>query len=234
VEPDSPLHGLEGLKHMATAIVPGIYDRSLATRHMAVATEDALAMTRSLARDAGLLVGPSSGAALVASVALARSLQRGLIVTVFPDTGARYLSEPFWDTDAPALSLAADVRAAIRSHGAAAYPDECCGVLLGHGAVVTGTLSLDNSTDLERRRRFLIGPDDYRRAERQAADLGLDVVGFYHSHPDHPAEPSAFDLDHAWPNLSYVIVSVHSGAAAELRSWRLRPDRAGYTEESLT
>jgi proteasome lid subunit RPN8/RPN11 len=130
--------------------------------------------------------------------------------------------------------LPVDVRTAIRSHGIAAYPDESCGALLGpRDGVVTVAAPIDNSTSLERRRRFLIGPDDYRRAERQAADAGLQVVGFYHSHPDHPAEPSAFDLEHAWPNLSYAIVSVRRGAARELRSWRLRPDRSGYAEETV-
>jgi len=76
-----------------------------------------------------------------------------------------------------------------------------------------------------------VGPDEYRRAERHASDTGLEIVGFYHSHPDHPAEPSAFDLEHAWPNLSYAIQSVRNGASRELRSWRLRDDRGGYVEE---
>jgi cysteine synthase B len=234
VEPDSPLHGLEGLKHMATAIVPGIYDPSLATRAMTVATEDAHAMTRALARDAGLLVGPSSGAALAASIALARTLDRGVIVTVFPDGGARYLSEPLWDGDGTAVRIPAEARAAIRAHSEATYPDESCGVLLGpRDGVVAAAISLDNTTTLERRRRFLIGAGEYRRAEGLAAEAGLDIVGFYHSHPDHPAEPSAFDLEHAWPNLSYAIQSVHAGVSRELRSWRMRADRSGYTEELL-
>ena len=232
VEPDSPLHGLEGLKHMATALVPGIYDARLATRHVMVSTEDAHAMTRALVRDAGLLVGPSSGAALVAAIELARTLDRGLIVTVFPDGGTRYLSEPLWDSDGHAVAIPAEARAAIRAHSEAAYPDEGCGVLLGpRGGAVSRAISLDNSTDLERRRRFLVGPDEYRRAERYAAESGLEIVGFYHSHPDHPAEPSAFDLEHAWPNLSYAIQSVRTGASRELRSWRLRDDRTGYIEE---
>jgi proteasome lid subunit RPN8/RPN11 len=67
----------------------------------------------------------------------------------------------------------------------------------------------------------------------RAASRGLDIVGFYHSHPDHPAEPSRFDLDHAWPNVSYVIVSVRDRLPRELRSWRLRADRSGYHEESV-
>jgi cysteine synthase B len=235
VQPESPLHGLEGLKHMASAIVPAIYDPLLADRNVTVSTEDAHAMTRRLARDAGLFVGPSSGAALVAAVEVARSIDRGLVVTVFPDGGGRYLSEPFWQAPGAVLRLPVEARADMRAHGAATYPDECCGVLLGpHDGTVTETWPLDNSTDLERRRRFLIGPDDYRRADARAADRGLTIVGFYHSHPDHPAEPSAFDLAHAWPNLSYAIVSIRAGAPREMRSWRLRADRSGYIEESIT
>jgi cysteine synthase B len=235
VQPDSPLHGLEGLKHMASALIPSIYDPSLADRNLTVTTEDAYAMTRRLARDAGLFVGPSSGAALSAAVEVARAIDEGLIVTVFPDGGGRYLSEPFWQPPPPALRLPVEARAGIRAHGAAAYPDECCGVLLGpRDGTATEAWRLDNSTDLERRRRFLIGPDDYRRADARAAARGLEIVGFYHSHPDHPAEPSTFDLAHAWPNLSYVIVSIRGGVPREMRAWRLRSDRSGYTEESIT
>jgi S-sulfo-L-cysteine synthase (O-acetyl-L-serine-dependent) len=235
VQPDSPLHGLEGLKHMATALVPSIFDATLADRNLTVTTEDAHAMTRRLARDAGLFVGPSSGAALVAALEVARSIDHGMIVTIFPDGGGRYLSEAFWQPPGPPLRIPAETRADIRAHGIAAYPDECCGVLLGPcDGTVAEAWRLDNSTDLERRRRFLIGPDDYRRAEARAAARDLQIVGFYHSHPDHPAEPSAFDLAHAWPNLSYTIVSIRGGAPRELRSWRLRPDRSGYDEESIT
>jgi cysteine synthase B len=235
VQPESPLHGLEGLKHMSSALVPAIYDPSLADRDVAVSTEEALAMTRRLAREAGVFVGPSSGAALSAAVTVARSIDSGVIVTIFPDGGGRYLSEAFWQEPGAALRLPVETRAEIRAHGAAAYPDECCGVLLGPGpGAVTETWPLDNSTTLERRRRFLIGPDDYRRAEARATARGLEIVGFYHSHPDHPAEPSPFDLAHAWPNLSYTIVSIRAGAPREMRSWRLRPDRSGYIEESIT
>ena len=235
VQPDSPLHGLEGLKHMASALVPRIFDPALADRNVTAATEDAYAMTRRLARDAGLFVGPSSGAALSAAVDLARTIDRGVIVTIFPDGGGRYLSEPFWQAPGAEVRLPVELRAEIRAHGAATYPDECCGVLLGpRDGSITDTWRLDNNTDLERRRRFLIGPDDYRRAEARAAERGLDIVGFYHSHPDHPAEPSAFDLAHAWPNLSYVIVSIRGREPREMRSWRLRSDRSGYHEESIT
>jgi S-sulfo-L-cysteine synthase (O-acetyl-L-serine-dependent) len=98
VEPEGPLHGIEGLKHMASALVPGIYDPSLADRRLAVSTEEAEAMTRRLAATEGLLVGVSSGAALAASLRVARDAGPGaIIVTIFPDGGARYLSAPFWE-----------------------------------------------------------------------------------------------------------------------------------------
>src|SRR5687767_9398020 len=96
-QPESPLGGIEGLKHMATALVPAIYDPSLADEDRAVPAEEAYAMTRRLAREEGLLVGVSSGAALVCALKVARDLDRGVIVTIFPDGGDKYLSDPFWD-----------------------------------------------------------------------------------------------------------------------------------------
>ncbi len=97
VQPDGPLHGIEGLKHMASAIVPGIYDASLADEDLRVSTEDAFAMTRRLAAREGLLVGVSSGAAAAAATRVAARLGQGVVVTVFADGGTRYLSERFWD-----------------------------------------------------------------------------------------------------------------------------------------
>jgi cysteine synthase B len=100
MQPDSPLHGLEGMKHMETAIVPGIYDASLADENVEVATEDAQAMTRRLAREEGLLVGVSSGANVYAALRLARTLPPGaVLVTILCDGGGRYLSEHFWEEE---------------------------------------------------------------------------------------------------------------------------------------
>jgi S-sulfo-L-cysteine synthase (O-acetyl-L-serine-dependent) len=93
VQPDSPFHGLEGLKHMATAIVPPIYDASVANVHLAAPTEPAFAWVRRLAHEEGLLVGPSGGAAVWAAVTTAQSLTSGVIVAIIPDAGDRYLSE---------------------------------------------------------------------------------------------------------------------------------------------
>jgi cysteine synthase B len=241
VQPDVPLHGLEGLKHMASAIVPSIYDAGVADIAALASTDEAHALTRRLAREEGLFVGPSSGAALAACLDVAGHLRRGLIVTVFPDGGDRYLSDPLWEaaedeadtSGAPVhLHVPEPVLVAIRRHAARVYPDECCGALLGPSpGHVTEAYVLDNTFPDEQRRRFLVGPDEYRRAEARATETGQQLLGFYHSHPDHPAEPSAFDLEHAWPNLSYLIISVQQGQPKVARSWRLKPDRSGYDEE---
>ena len=88
-------------------------------------------------------------------------------------------------------------------------------------------------TDEGPRRRFLVTPKDYREAERRAGEVGGELLGFYHSHPDHPARPSQYDLDHAWPFFSYVIVSVREGVSGDMTSWRLREDRSGFDQEDL-
>jgi proteasome lid subunit RPN8/RPN11 len=133
-----------------------------------------------------------------------------------------------------AIVLREAVNAAIRAHGREAFPHECCGAMLGTGGVVQEAYALPNTTEEGPRRRFLVRPDDYRAAEKRARDTGLELLGFYHSHPDHPARPSQYDLDHAWPSFSYVIVSVMSGADQALTSWQLKDDRSVFDEEPVT
>jgi proteasome lid subunit RPN8/RPN11 len=120
-------------------------------------------------------------------------------------------------------------------HGEASYPEECCGFLIGRAGeeetVVERVLSVDNERQDSRHNRFLIHPETVLAAHKEARAAGLDVVGYYHSHPDHPARPSEFDREHAWPGLSYVIVSVAGGKVAEARSWRLSDDRERFEEE---
>ena len=100
--------------------------------------------------------------------------------------------------------------------------------------IVRELLPIDNAREADaRRNRFLIGPMEMLRGERHARGLGLDVVGIYHSHPNAPAVPSGFDLEHAWPVYSYVIVSVTAEGAGALRSWELRGDRSGFDEERI-
>jgi len=126
------------------------------------------------------------------------------------------------------LTITADVDAAIRAHGRETYPHECCGALVGRDGAVTAVVALPNTTEEGPRRRFLVRPSDYREAERQAAALGGDLLGFYHSHPDHPARWSTTDFQEAhWIGCSYVITSVEQGRAAQTNSFAL----TGTTEE---
>ncbi len=125
----------------------------------------------------------------------------------------------------------------LEAHLERAYPEEGCGVLLGRdgpqGRRVERVIGFENRQDDARGRRYLIDPEQLLGAEREARAQGLEVVGFFHSHPDHPAQPSAFDLEHAWPWYSYLIVSVASGRVADERSWRLAEDRSRFVPETL-
>ena len=129
--------------------------------------------------------------------------------------------------------LAPGVAGAIRRHGEETYPDECCGALVGGNGSADTIVALPNTTEEGPRRRFLVRPSDYRLAEQRAGDLGAELLGFYHSHPDHPARPSQFDLDHAWPTFAYVIVSVAAGAAADMTVWWLKDDRTIFEKGEL-
>ena len=133
-----------------------------------------------------------------------------------------------------AIALNGGVDAAIRAHGVETYPNECCGALIGRDGIVSTTYALPNTTEEGPRRRFLVRPEDYREAERRATDAGGELLGFYHSHPDHPARPSQYDLDHAWPFFSYIIVSVRAGVSEDMTSWRLKEDRSAFDQEDLT
>jgi proteasome lid subunit RPN8/RPN11 len=123
---------------------------------------------------------------------------------------------------------------AIRAHAADTYPDECCGALIARSDVVVEAFALPNTTAEGARRRFLVGPSDYRLSEARARELGGELAGFYHSHPDHPARPSPHDLEHAWPNLTYVIIAVSHGTPGEITAWRLREDRSAFDRGELT
>jgi len=127
----------------------------------------------------------------------------------------------------------------IAAHGERDYPHECCGLLLGSFNTGLKTIAevypISNAREEEaKRNRFLIRPEELMRGERYAQRQGLEVVGFYHSHPDHPAVPSAYDLDHAWPVFSYIVVSIMAGAARDLRSWEMEPDRSRFNEEEIS
>ncbi len=137
------------------------------------------------------------------------------------------------------LRLSSDLEKNIRTDGETAYPNECCGVLIGeidNTGVKTArrTLTIDNAReDGEQYHRFLITPEDMMKAEQTARSMKLDVIGFYHSHPDHPSAPSGYDKDHALPFYSYVIVSVDKGKAQILTSWELKDDRTDFVQENI-
>jgi proteasome lid subunit RPN8/RPN11 len=128
-------------------------------------------------------------------------------------------------------NLSADAIATIRSHGVETFPYECCGALIDVNGTVEA-FKLENTTS-GGPRRFRIGPDGYRQADKHAREIGGTLVGFYHSHPNEPARPSAYDLEHAWPNLSYVIISIRAATPAEVTVWHLRDDRSGFDEGEL-
>ena len=129
---------------------------------------------------------------------------------------------------------------AIKTHAEADYPHECGGLLLGHLAAdnaktVVETLPMENTADVETRHdRVLIEPRALMLADRRAREKGLDVIGYYHSHPDDEAVPSQFDLDHALPVWSYIIVSVRGGKAVDWHSWEMENDRSKFNLESVS
>ncbi len=137
------------------------------------------------------------------------------------------------------ISLSEELIKQIEAHGERDYPHECGGMLIGHfnaekGKTIVELLPMENSSEEStRHNRVLILPKDVMRAERYAHEKKLDVVGYYHSHPNDRAFPSQFDLDHALPVWSYVIVSVLRGKAVDVRSWEMENDRSKFNEQEI-
>jgi proteasome lid subunit RPN8/RPN11 len=148
------------------------------------------------------------------------------------------------------VGISTELAEKIRAHGVETYPHECCGALLGrdlgltenavsdkksHGVSreVLSLFPLVNRRDDSPRNRFFVTADDVRDAEKTARAQGLELIGWYHSHPDHPARPSDYDRDHAWPWYSYIIVSVDTGVPQNMTSWRLKDDRSGFLVEKI-
>ena len=136
------------------------------------------------------------------------------------------------------LEISDELVQRIREHGARTYPTECCGALLGRAdgesKRVLDLLPLDKRREGEAARtRFLISAQDYLFAEKTARQHQLEILGFYHSHPDHAAQPSEFDREHALPWYSYIVVRVAGGHPQEATSWLLREDRTGFEAEPI-
>ena len=145
-------------------------------------------------------------------------------------------------TSSAQLKITPELADRIRSHGAETYPHECCGARLGRDTEaadrrvyreIHALHPLVNRRDDSPRNRFSITSEDVLDSEKAARERGLEVVGWYHSHPDHPARPSHYDRDHAWPWYSYIIVSVANKIPAEMTSWRLADDRREFECEEI-
>jgi proteasome lid subunit RPN8/RPN11 len=136
------------------------------------------------------------------------------------------------------LHIPADKLAEITAHLEAAYPHEGCGILIGrfgnsHRVVIEVMPTGNAREEGAQHNRYLIPPEELLQGELRAEELGLEVVGYFHSHPDHPNRPSEFDRENAWPGYSYLITAVRGGEAKTTRAWRLRQDRSGFDPEQL-
>ena len=223
-------------------MVPGIYDPSLADEDVRVGTEEAYEMTRRLAQEEGLLVGISSGANLAGALKVAapgRRDRRGVLRRRREVPVRALLGEPARRR----LDLRDQLMAGLRLTAALTRPSartaRDVSARMLRRACSAATASCTRRTRCRtppkkgRGAASWCGRDDYRGAEKRAREAGLELLGFYHSHPDHPARPSQYDLDHAWPSFSYVIVSVMAGEDKLLTSWRLKEDRSAFDEEPV-
>ena len=124
----------------------------------------------------------------------------------------------------------------IQKHLESAYPEEGCGILGGTGSETKNAAAvhvIENNRRDSRQTRYVIAPEDFKAAEKSFKERGLQIVGFFHSHPDVAARPSQYDQDHAWPWYSYVIVSVQKGKSVDMKSWVLKEDRSVFDPEEI-
>lgn len=150
-------------------------------------------------------------------------------------------SDPSTGYSVRMICLTENQTAAIRSHGEREFPYECCGVILGdlvsdlhdETRIVRELRPLENSQAEDRERRYLVSPEQMFALMHQERDTGLKILGFYHSHPDHPALPSVVDRELAFPWYVYIIVSVISGRAAKMTAWQLDEDRESFLSEQI-
>lgn len=118
-------------------------------------------------------------------------------------------------------------------HARKSYPHEGCGILTGRTNEILEVTFVENKNKERLRDRYEIDPGDFLRVDKEAREKGYDIIGFYHSHPDHPALPSQFDIEHAWPEYIYIIISVSNGTENEVKAWKMNPDKLTIKEEEL-
>jgi len=133
------------------------------------------------------------------------------------------------------ISVAKKLLEEIRAHGHDTYPEECVGALLGRKGDPAKVVELEGIDNIrtERARRYEISPQDYLRVERLASEKSLALLGFYHSHPDHPAAPSAYDREHAFPFFHYVVCAVAAGRAGDVTAWTLSEETGEFEREPI-
>lgn len=136
------------------------------------------------------------------------------------------------------IRIAKELASKIEAHGQRTYPEECCGILLGSndgdGVHIHDVAEFENTQEENRRRRFFVTPKQYVQAERMASEKGMKLLGFYHSHPDHPAIPSGFDRDHALPWFTYIVLAVEKGDAKVMTAWLLSESRDRFIEKPIS
>ena len=237
IEPDYELHGLEGLKHMESSIMPKVYEQCYLDKKIRVKTEDAYDMVKRVAKEEGLFIGLSSGAAAFGALETAKKLDKGIVVTVFPDNADRYISKNFWEDEYFGVFIRQADLDKVTNHLKQAYPNEGCGLLLGeiknNRKFVKEVVEAENINKERAVDRFEIDANEYKKIDEHARKKGLDIIGVYHSHPDHPPRPSETDLKIAQPVLSYFIVGIYQGSVIAVKSYKLSDDEKEFKEELI-
>ncbi len=237
IEPDNELHGLEGLKHIESSIIPKVYEQCYLDKKIKVKTEDAYDTVKKLAKEENLFLGPSSGAAAVGALETAKKLKKGIVVTIFPDHADRYISKDILEDEYFSVFIKQKDIDKMNKHLKARYPNEGCGLLLGeiknNQKFVKEIIETKNINKKRAIDRFEIDPKEYKKIDDYAGKKSLNIIGVYHSHPDHPPRPSKTDLGIAQPILSYFIVSIYEGCVMAVRSYKLSEDEKEFKEELI-
>ena len=238
-QPSSGFHGLEGLKHMPTAIVPGIYDDKLADGNLWIETEDAYRMVRRLAREEGLLVGISSGCNVCAATLLAQGTGGARRIGDDRHRALRQRREIPERTllGRGMIRIEPEPWAAMVAHARQAYPNECCGAMLGSidGDAKDGARRRCRSKTPSKARRpraTNCGPRTCWPPTRPPANASMDLIGIYHSHPDCDAYFSKTDLQNSCPWYSFVVLSIQKGEFDHANSWLPNSDQTEAAKRS--
>ncbi len=235
-QPAEEMHGVEGLKNYAAEMVPAIYDAGLLDGTIRITTQDAYDMMVRLAKEERIFTGPSAGLNVCAALKLAADLDEGVIVTVLPDLGYRYVSTGLFPEELFDVHLASRQMAEITQHAGTGYPHEVCGLLAGrieqNRKIVSRVFPCKNVNRVRARDRFEIDPRQYLTITDDLAD-DESIVGIYHSHPDHPSRPSPTDHSRAFPVYSYLIVATIGATVSSTRSWVLNEEMGVFEEEFI-